>query len=327
MKAERRTDDEASILRKIRHREKYGKLIDFFRRPFYHFEQAPELSFIWGGILSGAAVLSAYVLFFSQAAFPVSWPAGIFSLESLLLLAALSFCLPFIYYEEKRQKRIETVEENLPAVLRGLSDLIAGGATLQQALAQISAKTNAVFVSPSKKSLTLSEEMHLISLKMKKGLSFEFCLKDLGKRYDSKLIRRTASVISAADRAGGQMHLSIDAAVFDLQEAVHLKKERDAKQSVFGTVLFLSFFLFIGIAVLLIRQFDSMASLSETSVPNTLNESTELIYRMLLIQAFFAGLMTGKLRKGRAAQGLKYAFILMSSVWISFVLSGVLHKI
>jgi hypothetical protein len=46
--------------------------------------------------------------------------------------------LPYIYFQEKHQKKIETAEEKLPGILHGLSDLIAGGLTLQEALTEIS---------------------------------------------------------------------------------------------------------------------------------------------------------------------------------------------
>ncbi|WP_316560094.1 hypothetical protein [Methanimicrococcus stummii] len=330
MNQEIKTDDELSILKKIKQREDYGFYFDFLKNPFYYFEQKPQFSFLFGIFCAFSALL--IVIAFNQ--FEIE--AGFYfkshfqSAETILLILGLAFFLPYIYFEEKHQKRIEAAEEKLPGFLHGLSNLIAGGLTLQEALTEISKDVNN-HKNPAKnpnrgmKVSFFEDEIHLIGLKMRSGIAFDSCLEDFGKRYDSKLIERAASVISAAEKSGGLMHLSIDAAVFDIQENVNLKKERDSKQSVYGIVLLISFLLFIGIAVLLIRQFNSMNLLAaQPDSFATAAESSTLIYHMLLIQAFFAGLMIGKLQKGKAAAGLKYSFLMLIIVWIAFTAGGVI---
>ena len=351
MKQKIKTDDDLSISEKIKRREDYGFYFDFLKHPMLHFEQKPSLSFLPGAFFAFITfVFITRVLdsdfvsdfasglvfgfdfgfdFISPALISIFQPfvLSFQSIEALLLFTSLAFFLPYIYFEEKHQKRIETAEEKLPGILHGLSDLIAGGLTLQEALTEISKDSNQEKEKQRRnkqKNFVFESEIHLIGLKMKSGIPFDVCLENLGKRYNSKLIQRAASVISAAEKSGGLMHLSIDAAVFDIQENVNLKKERDSKQSVYGMVLFISFLLFIGIAVLLIRQFDSMITLTgQTSSLESDYESSVLIYRMLLIQGFFAGLMIGKLRKGNIAAGLKYTFVMMLIVWFSFTAGGV----
>lgn len=335
-----KTDDDLSILKKIKRREDYGLYFDFLKNPIPHFEQKPFLSFLPGAFF--AFMTFAFITkilnsdfaadFASDFYFPHpalvspfrSFISSLQSVEAVLLFTVLAFFLLYIYFEEKHQKKIETAEEKLPGFLHGLSDLIAGGLTLQEALTEISKDSNQTQNQSKQKNSFFESEIHLIGLKMKSGIPFDLCLENFGKRYDSKFIQRAASVISAAEKSGGLMHLSIDAAVFDIQESVNLKKERDSKQSVYGMVLFVSFLLFIGIAVLLIRQFESMNTLTgQTSSLESDYESAILIYRMLLIQGFFAGLMIGKLKKGNIAAGLKYTFMMMLIVWVSFTVGGV----
>ncbi len=326
MNQKMKTDTDFSILKKMKKREDYGFLFDFLRNPFFYFELTPSSAFIPGMVFSIIVFAIIQIVFKNS---DLINGFKIFSafqtVETIFLLTASAFFLPYIYFEEKHQKRIETAEEKLPAFLHSLSDLIAGGLTLQEALTEISKEPNQPHSKLKKKKESFFEnEIKLIGLKMRSGIPFDTCLDGFGKRYDSKLIQRAASVISAAEKSGGLMYLSIDAAVYDIREAVNLKKERDSKQSVYGAVLFISFLLFIGIAVLLILQFDSMnAFMSQTSPLETGGESAILIYRMLLIQAFFSGLMTGKLKKGKTAAGLKYTFMMMFAVWISFTAGGV----
>ena len=203
----------------------------------------------------------------------------------------------------------------MPPLLRDVSNLIAGGLTLQEALAEVSdsekIKTKNGF------SKAFFQNIHLIGLKMRSCIPFEDCLEQLGKQYQSKLIQRAASVIEAAEKSGGLMSLSIDAAAYDLTEIVHMKKERDSKQTVYGFVLFASFVLFIGIACLLIHQFQFMNSIL-SSAAFDFGGANQMIFHLILIQAFFSGLMIGKLRKGNSTFGLKYSFMLLFLTWAAF---------
>ena len=322
---ERKPDNDFSISSKMERREKYGFYFDFIKNPFPVFEQQPKLSFLLGGLLAGFVFISFYFSpqFFSERFLPNDFVlvlSHFFSIESVLIFTTAAFFLPFIWFENKHRSQTEFIEERIPGFLRDLSNLIAGGLTLSEAFSEIS-ETPAHSESKAADRI-FNDEIRLIGLKMKSGLPFDFCLENFGRRYDSMLIQRAASVISAAEKSGGLMSFSIDAAAFDLQEAVHLKKERDSKQSVYAVVLMISFLLFIGIVLLLIRQFESLSLLSSQNTIGTV-EIDELFYHLLLIQAVFSGLMVGKLKKGKTAAGLKYSFLMIFIVWISFFIGGV----
>ena len=354
-KSKRDFDSEEQIAEKLKFREKYGQLPDFLRRPTVYFEKEPALSFTFGAVLSFFVFVFYYFLFLRPETLfdfvadfvsnrigetgeigelPIFKSAILFikSIETILLILLFFFFLPFIYYNEKHQRKIESAEEKIPPLLRDLSDLISGGLTLQEALVELSMAESVRSpnrqinrqINRQKMSDPFFEEIRLIGMKMRSGIPFEMCLEDLGKRYDSELIQKAASVIDAAEKSGGKMALSLDAAAFDLQEAVNLKKERSSKQNVYGTVLFLSFFLFIGIMILLIRRFESMSVLtSQTISQSSVFEMTIIIYHMLLIQSIFSGAAVGKFTKGKIAVGLKYSFGMLFAVEISFWAAGV----
>ena len=341
-----RFDDEERISKKLSAHETYGNLSDFFKHPAAHFEKETSLSFVFGAILAVFVFILYYFLFLRQVTLFDLMADFIFanftfadfddlpffesavlcfkSAETILLFLSFFFVLPFIYYSEKHQRKIDSAEEIIPSLLRDLVDLISGGLTLQEALVELTAIESSGFADKRKASDLFLREIHLIGLKMKSGISFETCLEDLGKRYDSKLIQRAASVIDAAEKSGGKMALSLEAAAFDLQEAVNMKKERRSKQGVYGTVLFLSFFLFIGIVILLIRQFRLMSDLTAQTISSTsVFETAIIIYHMLLIQSIFAGATVGKFTTGKAISGLKYSFGLMFTVWAAFWAAGI----
>ena len=314
-------DDDISIRLKMKNREKYGFYFDFLKNPSSVFEQQPKLSILLGILVSGFVFLFFYFSsqFFQNFSFfndfVDSFIPYFFSAESVFIFTLSALFFPYIYFESKHRSKMEFVEEKIPGFLRDLSNLIAGGLTIQEAFSEISKnkETDSFF----------DDEIRLIGLKMKSGLPFDFCLENFGKRYDSTLIQRAASVISAAEKSGGLMYLSIDAAVFDLQEAVNLKKERDSKQSVYAIVLLISFFLFIGIVLLLIHQFKSLSLFTSQDLTSGVTvDAAKLLYHMLFIQSFFSGLMIGKFKKGKIAAGLKYSFFMIFSVWVSFFIGG-----
>ena len=314
-------DDDISIRLKMKNREKYGFYFDFLKNPSDVFEQQPKLSILLGILISGFVFLFFHFSspFFQNFSFfngfVDSFILYFISAESVFIFTLSALFFPYIYFENKHRGKMEFVEEKIPGFLRDLSNLIAGGLTIQEAFSEISKnkETDSFF----------DDEIRLIGLKMKSGLPFDFCLENFGKRYDSTLIQRAASVISAGEKSGGLMYLSIDAAVFDLQEAVNLKKERDSKQSVYAIVLLISFFLFIGIVLLLIHQFKSLSLFTSQDLTSGVTvDAAKLLYHMLFIQAFFSGLMIGKFKKGKIAAGLKYSFFMIFSVWISFFIGG-----
>ena len=335
-----KTDDDFSILSKMKRREKYGLFIDFIKNPFPFFEQKPMFSFLLGFWFAGFVFIAFYfsLQFLSEVFLPIGPSlifSSFFSFETVLIFTAAAFFLPFIWFENKHRSQTEFIEERIPEFLRDLSNLVAGGLTLSEAFSELSEMPN-----PSERKIPnpadriFNDEIRLIGLKMKSGLPFDFCLENFGKRYDSTLIQRAASVIAAAEKSGGLMSFSIEAAVFDLQETVHLKKERDSKQSIYAIVLMISFLLFIGIVLLLIRQFEALSFLSSQNslgVPNGITDGViggtlaigEIFYHLLLIQAGFSGLMIGKLKKGKIAAGLKYSFLMIFIVWFSFIIGGV----
>jgi flagellar protein FlaJ len=319
-------DTDFSISRKTKYHEKNAFWIHFLKNPFQCFLQKPVLSFSLGLLLSAFPILIFYA-FRSTLSFQSflltflspSHIAFIFSPVSLILFSFFFLCLPFMYFEEMKQKRTQAAEENMPPLLRDISNLIAGGLTIQEALAEVSDIEK--IKTKDKISKSFFQNIHLIGLKMRSGIPFEIGLEQLGKQYQSKLIQRAASVIEAAEKSGGRMSLSIDAAAYDLTEIVNMKKERDSKQAVYGIVLFASFVLFIGIAVLLIYQFQYMHSiLSNSASFEILGLTNQMIFHLLLIQAFFSGIMIGKLRKGNSTFGLKYSFLLLFLTWAPFLI-------
>ena len=56
-------DDDESILKKLDFHEKYGKLFDFFKNPFKHFEREPALSSIFGAGTALFVFIFYYLIF------------------------------------------------------------------------------------------------------------------------------------------------------------------------------------------------------------------------------------------------------------------------
>ncbi|MDV0447139.1 hypothetical protein MsAg5_10140 [Methanosarcinaceae archaeon Ag5] len=308
MKKSETFDTEISVLRKLNKREKYGFWMDLFKNPMSFFEQNTKYSIAIGFIfLIPFATVVGTIHLLPEMPPILKEAAG--SLEIMATASFLILFFPMIYFEDKKRRKIDFVEEKMPGLLRDLSTLVENGLTVQEALLSLSDPPNNFFL----------KEIRLISLKMRAGISFEKCLDDFGKRYQSKLIRRAASVIGAAEKSGGRPALSVGSAAFDLQELVNAKKERESKQNTYGVILFISFFIFLGIAVLLVRQFtDLYSSASAFITSGSVSDMAILIGRLLLIQAFFLGLFAGKLKTGTIASGLKYSGLLMAAVCISF---------
>ena len=158
----------------------------------------------------------------------------------------------------------------------------------------------------------------------------EFSRNDVG----SQVIRRAVSLISEAEKAGGEIDYILESVAKSIAEIEKLKKERRA--AIYNLVVqgYIIFFIFIGI--MLVMQFKilpltqgigsfnllggNIANIANAQVEESAGPDLESLGRsflyLLLTQGFFAGLTIGKLAEGSIKAGVKHSFILMIAAFL-----------
>ena len=147
----------------------------------------------------------------------------------------------------------------------------------------------------------------------------------------NKVIKRSVSIVSEAEKSGGSMDEVLDAVTSSVIDIKKMREERRASvysQQIQGYIVF-----FIFIAIMLVLQAYLLPKISDIAtglMGPSLGGSTgglvsegvkiqkigDIFIWLIMIQGFFAGLMIGKFSEGSVKYGIKHALILCTVSYI-----------
>jgi flagellar protein FlaJ len=157
------------------------------------------------------------------------------------------------------------------------------------------------------------------------GIPLHTALDTFAREVNNPVITRAVSLISEAERAGGEIDYILDSVARSIAEVERLKKERQSAISSLVVQGYIIFFVFIGI--MLVMEFKILplaVSVGQISMDaqnlGSIDAGTKkidqkalpnLFLALLIAQGFFAGLIIGKLSEGKIKAGIKHSFILV----------------
>jgi flagellar protein FlaJ len=104
-----------------------------------------------------------------------------------------------------------------------------------------------------------------------------------------------------------------------IQTTLMLDKERRTQTRPYIAIIYVAFFVFLFTIILLFRSFftnmNGLSQLATAAIPSS--EMQRIFFRMTSIQAFFGGLVAGKMGDGTVTAGLKHSLILMLAGYIA----------
>lgn len=308
------TDEIQAILAK---RKRMKSLMSFFRDPMASIRANPiRLGYV-SGALSGCLVLIAAIY---QLEFVAPYDAYI--------LAGLVTFVPPAYYSYSEQKRIKSAEDAFPDLLRDLAQAKRAGLSLIDA---VSLTTEGDYGA-------LTEGMRRIAIQLTWGIPFEETLQMFAKRYPTRIIKRSIEMIIEGYKTGGEVGEVLKIAADDVMELKSLEKRRTADMSPYVMVCYVTFFVFLGVLLVLYHSFiptmvEAGEAVAEAGaygrsgvIIRGVNVETlkMLFFHCGIIQGISSGLVAGKLGEGRIIAGLKHALILASAAFGLFALLKVM---
>ncbi|MEM2994512.1 MAG: type II secretion system F family protein [Candidatus Bathyarchaeia archaeon] len=250
-----------------------------------------------------------------------AWIASVSAAVSTILIAYLMFGTKFLddfvffaiviavsppttlnYIDYKWRKAID---EHLPDLFRSIVQAEETGMTLPQALEE-AAKRN---YGP------LTVELRKMNAQISWGMTFEEALLALAKRANTVLVQRTVPLIIEASRSGGRIEEVFAPTGKFIQTTLLLDKERRNRTRPYIAIIYVAFFVFVFTVILLFKSFfvsvESLPTLGATKAVMSPEEMQRLLFHMTIIQAFFGGLVAGKMGEGTINAGLKHSLIMM----------------
>ena len=248
---------------------------------------------------------------------------GNFTTDRFLLLAGILSMVPpsILYFMDS--KRRDAIDNNIPHLLRDIADSGRSGMTL----------TRSIEISAERDYGPLTKELRKLIAKISFRVPLEKALQYFADRTGTQLARRSAMLISEANKSGGDIQESMESVAKHVQEIQYLERKRRASMRPFIGVMYISFAVFLVTVYLLIKSFftqlantnfgggasQTVGGVGFNFVSLPLDKITAVFLYMAMIEAIFAGLVGGKMATGYLKDGLKHAVILMSICFITFV--------
>ena len=231
-------------------------------------------------------------------------------LEEYFLLAVVITVFPpaVLDYVDYRWKR--SIDNHIPDLFRSIVQAQKSGMTLPEALEEASNRNYG----------TMTTELKKLVAQMSWGVSFEDALQSLGKRVDTTLMRQIIPLILEAQRSGGQIEKVFEPLEEFVQTTLTFDTERKTQTRPYLAIIYVAFFVFLFTIIILLKSFfvdmaDFELSQFDMMPPS---EARSIFFHMSSIQAFFGGLVAGKMGEGTVGGGLKHSVILLTCGYLAF---------
>jgi flagellar protein FlaJ len=243
-------------------------------------------------------VLAILVILFAYSMF-----RGTALLDELLFFALIIVVFPSAILSYLDYKWRKSIDEHLPDLFRSIVQAQETGMTLPQALEEAANRNYG----------SLTVELKKMTGQISWGMSFEDALLALGKRINTVLVQRTVPMIIEASRSGGRVEKVFDPMGRFIHSTLLLDKERQTQTRPYIAIIYVAFFVFLFTIILLFKSF--FVSLEQAPILGTAimtaEETKRMFFHMASIQAFFGGLVAGKMGNGTINAGMKHSLILM----------------
>jgi len=170
------------------------------------------------------------------------------------------------------------------------------------------------------------------------GADVRAAFRRMERRIDSPMMTRATVLITNAMTASGEIAPVLEIAADEARASRRLQRERRQEMLTYLMVIYISFFVFIGIVFALSSSFipaidnANLGGAGGSGLPGGVSSSvfaglgsvdtaayTLLFYHAAVMQAIFSGLVAGQLGEGSLADGAKHVVVLLTLTVIAFL--------
>tara|TARA_B110000438_G_scaffold215512_1_gene207862 strand:+ start:2092 stop:3330 length:1239 start_codon:yes stop_codon:yes gene_type:complete len=243
-----------------------------------------------------------------------------------IVFGLIALMYPYGWYGKRRDAIRARVEEKFPDFLRDLAEYWKGGLSMTVAIQTLAKGEYG----------NLNDEVNKMASQISWGISFGEVLEMFTERVTSPIVTRAVRMVDEANRAGGRISDILLAASFDAREIKALENERRQEVGSYVTVIYTSFFVYLGIILVLASTFipaivDSSAATGggSMSIGNlTIREINEvwissMFLYSLMVQGIGNGLAAGFMSTGKLYSAFSRAAFLLFLGWFIFEIMGI----
>jgi len=244
-----------------------------------------------------------------------------------VIFGILISIVPLTLLQVKEVQRKDSIDRNLPLFLLALSSAVQSGANLIRAIEQ-TADRNMGALTPELKNLRANISW---------GLPMEEAFENFAERTGTKMSKRVVILLQMALKIGGDIRSNLEMIQKHVTELQNIEKERKSSLAPYTYTIYISFAVFLGIAVILSSQFFSEFEVVQQMILETpgaaegggafssiatldLEQLNTILFNMAIIEAVFGGLAAGKIGSGSFVGGIKHIVVMIVMAVVAFML-------
>lgn len=242
-----------------------------------------------------------------------------------VIFGILAMIVPVTMLQVKESQRKDSIDRNLPLFLLALSSAVQSGANLIRAI-ETTADRNMGALTPELKNLRAN---------LSWGMPVEESFENFANRTGTKTARRVTVLLEMALKIGGDIRTNLEMIQKHVTELQNLEKERKSSLAPYTYTIYISFAVFLGIAVILssqfFTQFEAVQQLLSkgpatggaffSSIKDVnFSALNQILFNMSIIEAVFGGLVAGKIGAGTYVAGVKHIIVMIVMAIVAFML-------
>ena len=287
------------------------------RNPFRLIIENPYYTFAFS--IPAAIIILIYGMFVNPYIPGMDLKYWFFSYDDYIFISLMVILAPFAFFFELGRRNVKTYMRLTPIFLSKLASANESGMPIYRAISMI-AKTD---TSPLRKEIA----------KIKADLDWGISLSDALVRFANRLkifeISRTMTLLNEALKSTGNVTEVLMISAKDATSAELLRRERLTNMFMYVIIVYIAFFVFIGIVYVISSTFLSTLAESAAKVQAT-GQSFQLLksvdtslYRNVFLhaavfQGIFAGMVAGVMGEGSLSAGAKHSFVMLTIAYVVF---------
>src|SRR3989304_3830881 len=231
-----------------------------------------------------------------------------------VIFGALTAIVPVTLIHLRETQRKDNIDRNLPLFLLALSSAVQSGANLIRAI-ENAADRNMGPLTPELKNLRANISW---------GMPIEDAFENFANKTGTKMSKRVAVLLEMALKIGGDIRTNLEMIQKHVTELQNLEKERKSSLAPYTYTIYISFAVFLGIAVILSSQFFSEFAVVQKLLEKSPGEGEffsliTVLFNMSIIEAIFGGLAAGKIGSGNYVAGIKHIIVMIVMAVVAFM--------
>ncbi|MDK2796423.1 MAG: archaeal flagellar protein FlaJ [Archaeoglobaceae archaeon] len=301
------------IQRKVKLRARLKKL----KNPISLLLENPEYAFVISVPL--AFIIMLYGILINPYITGMDFKYWLFKIDDYIFISLIVALAPFVLFYELSRRNVRVYMRLTPIFLNKLASANESGMSIYRAITML-AKTD---TSP------LRKEIRKIRSNLEWGVSLGDALVRFANRLRIFEVSRTIALLNESLKSSGNVTDVLTTSAKDATSAELLRRERATNMFAYVIIIYIAFFVFIGIVYVIASTFlstlaEAAAKVQSTGGQLSILQSVDVVtYRNVFMhaavfQGLFGGIVAGVMGEGSISSGLKHSLIMVLIAYVTF---------